>query len=70
MVGMFGATMTVHSSPKDLGLMGLFSDSPDWIYGLFWAVLRLIVGLLIDPCVLFLVLLLKMNNMLIVCKLC
>ena len=31
---------------------------------LFWTVLRLIVGLLIDPCVLF-VLLLKVNNMLV-----
>ena len=32
---------------------------------LFWTIPRLIVGLLIVPCVLFFVLLLKMNNMLI-----
>ena len=38
MVGVFGAEMAVHFSPKDLGLsvgiLRLFSDSPDWIYGL------------------------------------
>ena len=38
MVGMFGAEMAVYFSPKDLGLRAensiLFSNSPDWIYGL------------------------------------
>ena len=38
MVGVFGAEIVVHFSPKDLGLsveiFGTFSDSSDWIYGL------------------------------------
>ena len=86
MVGVFGAGMAVHFNPKDLGLsVGIFrivlrqSGLGLWIvFGrsgaellcLFWAVSGQIVGLLIGPCVLFLVSLLKMNNMLVVCKLC
>ena len=86
MVEMFRARMAVHFSPKDLGLsvgiygtifgqsgLGLwtvFGRSGAELLCLFWAVMGRIVGLLIDPCVLFFVLLLKMNNMLAVCEVC
>ena len=86
MVQVFRAGMAVHFSPKDLGLsagisrivfgqfeLGLwsfFGRSRAELLCLFWAVPRRIVGLLIGPCVLFLVLLLKMNNMLVECELC
>ena len=64
MVGVFGAGMAVHFSPKDLGLSAeisrtifrqsgldlwaVFERSGAELLGLFWAVLRLI-----GPCVLF-----------------
>ena len=86
MVGVFRVGLQYISAPKDLGLnVGIYGTVFEqsrldlWIFFgwseaeilcLFWTVLRLIIGLLISPCVMFLVLLLKMNNMLVVCELC
>ena len=70
MVGVFGAEMAVHLSPKDLGpsagisrtvfeqsglnIWTVFGRFGAELLGLFGAVPRLIVGFLIGPCVLFL----------------
>ena len=86
MVEVFGAGMAVHFNPKGLGLIAgisgtvfgqsglglwtVFGRSGAELLCLFWVVPGRIAGLLIGPCVLFLVLLLTMNNMLVVCELC
>ena len=78
--------MVVHFSSKDLGLsagifgtifkqfeLGLWTVFKQFgaeLLCLFWVVPGRIVGLLMGLCVLFLVLLLKMNNMMDVCELC
>ena len=62
MVEIGGAGMALYFSPKDLRLNAGF-------LGLFWAVSRLIFGLLlVHMCCLCVIA--NMNNMLIVCKLC
>ena len=83
---MFWSGMVVHFSSKDLrlsagifrtvsgefelGLWTVFERSGAELLCLFWVVSGRIVGLLISLCVMFLVLLLKMNNMMDVCELC
>ena len=62
MVEIVGAGTAVHCSPKDLGLDVRF-------LGLFWAVSRLVFGLL-SVHILFLCVIANMNNMLVVCTLC